>query len=138
MTPSRDTAAVRLVTAAVGLWGTGFAASCMFLGDRVTSNQWKYLMSIPGGKWTWGIAFGVSGVCCFLGMLVRHWRPVNCLHLAAFGASGVGGCALLIAMFYLIAPFVVENMITLGAFPWVFAGSAAILVAAMNRNDSEW
>lgn len=48
-----------------------FAVLCARFGDRVTSKQWTYLMSVPGHKWLWAIAFGLGSVTVMAGLLKR-------------------------------------------------------------------
>lgn len=129
---TRETSPVRWAGFFINCWAVAFALGCAVIGDKVTSTQWKYLMSIPGGKWTWAIVFAASGVLGLCGLVRKRYG------LTVIGAGGVGFSCLGIAVFYIMAPFFLDNLLTLGFMPWLGFGGVAIGVGAMNRNDREW
>ncbi len=132
MAATRDSSPVRLAGYCVALWGLLVSTMWMAFGDVVTSRQWTYLMSVPGGKWSWALTFGAFALL----LLYAQYRVKHTLIVV--GALGVGAPCLLVMFLYLTAPLYVEDLFTLGWLPWLLSGGAAIGVAAMNRNDCEW
>jgi hypothetical protein len=126
MSPNRlrDSWFVTLLSWALAIWAILFSLDCVRIGDKLTSAQWVYLMSVPGGKWFWAASFGVSGLMFALG-LRKEWH-----RLAGLGSFLVGALCVGIAMFYLLEPIFDTTIITLGYWPWAVPAGLAFIFAA--------
>lgn len=68
-------------------WGIGFTLDLVARADNVTSPQWRYLMSVPGGEWSWVAVFGSGTVLLIAGMLSQAYK------VRAFGCAVMAvGC----------------------------------------------
>jgi hypothetical protein len=117
---------------AVALWACLYTIDLAARADQVTSKQWQYLMSVPGGQWSWTALFGMGGLLLLVGMLTRLYR------LRAVGCAILGTGALTIAAFYWCAPTIDPGLTTLGYHPWYAWGIVLMFCAAVNWRPVAW
>lgn len=111
-------------------WGVGFGLDLIARADAVTSAQWRYLMSVPGGHWAWVVVFMAGALLLIYGLLAINYR------LRAAGCALLGlGCGL-IAGFYIAAPFIDPGLTTLGYWPWLLGAAVMVLAAVVNLSRS--
>jgi hypothetical protein len=114
-------------------WLAWFTADLIFRAANVTSRQWLYLMSIPGHQWTWAGVFGTAAALTTAGLVTRRRRIT-----AAGCAVMTFGCGL-IAVFYLVAPWVADpSLVTLGYAPWMMCAFIAALATVIYWKPSGW
>jgi hypothetical protein len=128
----RDSKIGRALAAFTAVTWLVFAVLCAWLGNAVTSKQWVYLMSIPGGKWFWAGTFGIGSAVALYGIIKR------CYRLTAIGLFVVGTCCFLIFAFYLLAPLIDPGLMTLGYVVWFFGTVPVYALAAVNVTPVSW
>jgi hypothetical protein len=124
--PFRETGIARGFAKFLGIWALVFAAAAVFLGDRLTSKQWTYLFSVPGGKVFWAILFGMGGLITLWGVYRTHYS--SCATGLFLMGSGCGA----VAMFYLLAPLIDRGLLTLGWVPWGLGVGVTYFFAIIN------
>lgn len=125
----------RILTAALWIlssWSLLFAVLLAWLGDKVTSRQWLYLLSVPGHKWFWAVLFGSAAVMVLWGLTRGGygWRGAG-LFLAAVGCTIIAG-------FYLFSPLIDPGLLTLGYIPWFPGAGFLAWLAAINWRPTPW
>lgn len=128
----RESHIVRSAEWVLAVWVTGFAVDLIVRGGKVTSNQWRYLMLIPGHQWTWAAIFGTASVVAMAGLARSRYRWIA-VGLALMGAGSTG-----IAAFYLVAPFIDPGLTTLGYSPWFIVAGIELLGAVLNWRPAQW
>lgn len=128
----RESTLARGVFWATSVWALMFGVACGWFGDKVTSRQWQYLMTIPGGKWLWFSVFAGAAAVAILGLVTRRHAAT------AIGLCLSGGGSLLIAGFYTLAPIFDRGLLTLGAFPWALCAGVSFVCAAMEGRPVRW
>ncbi|MBJ7382997.1 MAG: hypothetical protein JHC55_00730 [Mycolicibacterium sp.] len=116
----------------VAAWGIGFTLDLVARADDVTSSQWRYLMSVPGGRWSWVGVFLVGALVLTHGLAAQNYllRTIGC------GVLGFGCGA--IAAFYVVAPFVDAGLTTLGYWPWLLGAAVLVFCAMVNAKPRAW
>lgn len=117
---------------AMSAWASGFALTTLFTADRLTSPQWRALMTIPGGKFFWVTLFGAAAIILIAGLLTHHYKSRG-TGLALIGVGCFG-----IAVFYLVAPLFHLGPITLGYWPWFLGVGLGTFGAIANWWPIEW
>lgn len=113
-------------------WSFGFTLDLIARADDVTSAQWRYLMSVPGGNLAWAGVFLSGALALVYGLAVVNYR------LRAIGCGLIGfGCSA-IAAFYVFAPLIDPGLTTLGYWPWLLGGLILILAALVNAKPLTW
>jgi hypothetical protein len=130
--PLRETQPVRALGVFAGVWAVLFSLNVMIMGDELTSKQWQYLMSFPGGKWFWGISFLCSAALILYGLHKRHYTLIGA------GCFAAGFLCAAISLFYWLAPVLGPNLITLGSWPWAFCAGILWGGAAVNWGKRAW
>lgn len=118
-----ESSVVRSLSWGCVYWSLGTALLLGILGDVLTSKQWVYLLSIPGGKWTWALMFGTAGLLACVG-LWTHRRV-----LVTTGLFLSGTWCLCVVLFYLVAPFYDTTLFNLGFCPWCGMGVLMVFLA---------
>lgn len=113
-------------------WAIGFTLDLIARADDVTSAQWRYLMSVPGGHWAWVGVFIIGAMFVTYGLASLRYV----LRAIGFGILGFGCGA--IAAFYIVAPFVDPGLTTLGYWPWLLGAVGLISIAAVNAKPITW
>lgn len=108
-----------------------FAAFIGWQGDKLTSHQWAYLMTVPGGKWSWAIGFGVFGLVCTWGMVRRKRMHVAC------GLIGIGLLCGFVSSCYILAPIEDSSLRTGGWWPWIVSAAAYFAVGSVDAGDRQ-
>jgi hypothetical protein len=116
----------------LAVWAAGFAANIGWAGDKITSTQWQYLMSVPGGKWFWAGMFGVGALILVIGLITRRYT----LRAAGLLIAALG--CLLISGYYIVAPLLERGLITLGWWPWLGFGFVYLFSAVVNWRPILW
>ena len=130
--PIRESPITGVIAGFFAYWGTQYTIDLIGRADQVTSTQWRYLMSVPGGRWSWITVFGVGSALLILGLCGRHYRT------RAAGLTILGFGALAIAAFYICAPLIDPGLTTLGWHPWWPYGPACIGLAIFNTKPIRW
>lgn len=130
--PLRESQPARAIGHFAGVWALLFSVSVMLMGDKLTSKQWQYLMSFPGGKWFWGICFLTAGCLTLYGLSTESYKMVG------VGCFISGSLCTAIALFYALAPIVGPNLLTLGSWPWAFAAVILWGGTAVNWSGRSW
>ncbi len=131
-TKARESTPFQWLTAGLACWSALFAFDLIRMGARLTSKQWLYILSVPGGKWTWATVFGVAALVVALGFWVRSYR-LKALGLVTMSA----GCFAFVVLYLSIAN-AADPVATLGYWPWAVAGCCMSFVAAVNWVDKLW
>lgn len=106
-----------------------FAVFMAWQGDKLTSKQWEYLMTVPGGKWSWAVVYGTLGAFCMWGLIRR-----NAGHVAS-GLFGIGLFCGFVAVCYILAPLQDSSLRTGGWWPWIVSAAAYFGVGSVNAGD---
>lgn len=125
---ARDLANVNWFLLMMSLLFSGFIG---WQGNALTSKQWIYLMTVPGGKWSWTIAFGVPAILGMYCQLRSHGVNVS----AALSAIGVFSA--FVSVCYILAPLQDTSLKTGGWWPWIIASAAYLYAGAVNLRDRE-
>lgn len=128
----RESGFIRMVTGAMCAITAVFTFALIFWSDQVTSPQWRYLFTFPGGEGTWAVLFGGATLCMVVG-LIKRWH-----RLTAVGNAILGVASALVAVFYAVAPVIDDNMVTFGWYPWLVALIPSTLGAAIYWRPSRW
>lgn len=116
---ARDDGFVRFLSYGMVIYSWAFSVLIVAMAPYLTSRQWTYLLSIPGGEWTWLALFGSAAVAALYGLRRRRkWPIVAGLFLMA------SWCTCIVA-FYIAASFYDPALINLGYVPW--GGMAAVM-----------
>lgn len=117
---------------ALAMWACWFTFDVAWRGMKVTSPQWRYLMSVPGHQWAWAAVFGTAALLLTLGMATRRYAA------RAAGLAIMGfGCGS-IAAFYACAPLIDPGLTTLGYHPWLISAGLMLLGAVINWRPVAW
>lgn len=128
----RDSGPMRALGAGLTFWAAMFAVFALLTGNKVTTGQWLYLFSVPGGYYSWAAMFGTSALVSAWGLWTRRYR------VAAVGMFGTGTGCLAIAALYLMAPLFGDELITMGWTPWVLGAGVFYYLTAQNWTDRAW
>jgi hypothetical protein len=111
---------------AITVWSWWYTADLTFRATDVTSSQWVYLMSVPGGHWTWAALFGWAAINLTTGMLMRrYWLRAVALALMGFGCFFTSA-------FYVAAPLIEPGLLTLGYHGWFLSCGLLLFLAVVN------
>lgn len=127
VTPSQLLTANTFLT----VMAVAFAAFIGWQGDQLTSRQWEYLMTVPGGKWSWAVTFGALGIFCAWGMMRR-----KDMHIAV-GLFGVGMLCGFVASCYILAPIEDSSLRTGGWWPWIVSAAFYFAVGSVDAGDRQ-
>ena len=116
----------------IAIWAAGFTVDLIARADAVTSAQWRYLMSVPGGKWTWSALFLTASLTLTYSLATHH-TTIRALGYALL-ALGCGA----IAGFYIVAPLIDPGLTTLGYWPWLLAAAAMMFLAVAHAKPRPW
>lgn len=128
----RESRFINMVTVMMSLVTAMFVVALVLWSDQVTSPQWRYLFTFPGGKWTWSGLFGFATLAMLTGLVTRwHW-------LTAIGNAVLGISCALVAVFYAVAPVVGQGVVTFGWYPWLMALIPSSLGAVIYWKPTQW
>ena len=130
--PIRESPLTGVIAGFFAYWGTQYTIDLIGRADQVTSTQWRYLMSVPGGRWSWITIFGVGAAILILGLLGPHYRT------RATGLALMGFGSLSIAAFYICAPLIDPGLTTLGWHPWWPLAVIYLTLAIINWRPTRW
>lgn len=128
----RESGIATIIGWVFAVWALGFGTNTVLIADRVTSPQWRSLMTVPGGKWFWFGLFAAAGITLICGILTTRYR----LRAAGFTLTAAGCFA--IAAFYVVAPIFHLGPITLGYWPWFLGIGIGTLGAIVNLKAIAW
>lgn len=128
----RESRLVHGVTWATAVLTAFFAVALILWSDQVTSPQWRYLFTFPGGQYSWAAIFAAASACMIVG-LPRRWYL-----LVALGNAALGVGSALVATFYAVAPMLGEGMVTFGWYPWLVALIPSTLGAVIYWRPTRW
>ena len=129
---TRESTAVRWVSGALAFWSIFFALDTMRIGALVTSKQWQYLMSVPGGRFSWAALYLSGGIIIVYGLVRKRYRVMSGgLFLMAVGMIST-------ALFYFFAPYLNADFLTLGYWIWLLGAGICTFVAAVNWSEETW
>lgn len=126
----RELGPVQALVAWLSMWAVLFAGWLVMLADTTTSRQWIWLMSVPGGEWTWAALFTSGAVLSAIGLWLRRYR------LVAAGQFLIGTNCLAVAVLYVISPKFLENMVTLNYMPWIAIAVVLYFLTAANLSET--
>ncbi|AER47498.1 hypothetical protein PBI_DYLAN_70 [Mycobacterium phage Dylan] len=109
----RESGLITVVAAMMSVVTLVLVVALLFWADSITSTQWKYLFTFPGGEFSWAAVFGTAAVLMISGLATRRHR------VTALGHAVLGVAAGVIAVFYAVAPVLEETMVTFGWYPWL-------------------
>ena len=125
----------RLVTGLCGFvagWLVAFSAELGVRGHHINSAQWRYLMSVPGHRWSWVALFATAALLILIGLATHQYRiRAVGLMLAGFGCLTVAG-------FYGAAVLIDSGLTTLGYYPWIGCGTALLGLGVTNWRPVRW
>jgi len=123
---------VPVVTALIAAITAVFVTMLVFAAHLVTSPQWRYLFSVPGGQWSWAALFGAATLLMAVGLaLHRHRVTAIGYGLLTFGSA-------LISAFYLAAPLIDPGLVTFDWYPWAIALIPGLVGTVLYLKPASW